>query len=123
MIVNDQENENASKMKKGTFYDRDNRKFYDFNPFTIIDREYIETLNSPEGKNKQSSLSKVIYVLGAIIFLLGAIEGFTTAQLIGTSSISDLQLSEIALLTAFITSMIFIGFGKVVELIIYRSNK
>jgi hypothetical protein len=123
MTVNDQENEKASKIKKELFYDRDNRKFYNFNLFSVIDREYFEILNLPEGKNKKSSLSTVIYFLGAIIFLLGALEGITTAQIIGTNSISDLQLSGIALLTAFITSMIFIGFGKVVEFIIYRSNK
>jgi len=123
MTVNDRDNGKGSKMKKGPFYARDNRRFYDFNPLAVIDREYIDVLNSPEGKNKPSSLSTVIYILGAIIFFLGAIEGITTAQLIGASSVSDLKLSGIALLTAFITGMIFIGFGKVVELIIYRSNK
>jgi hypothetical protein len=122
MTVNDQGNHKTSRMKKELSYDKQ-RKFYDFNLFSVIDREYIEISNWPEGKNKKSSLSTVIYILGAIIFLLGSIEGITSAQLIGTSSSSDLQLSGIALLTAFISGIIFIGFGKVVELIIYRSNK
>jgi hypothetical protein len=113
----------SSEMKNELFYGRDQRKYYDFILFAVIDREYNEILNLPEGNNKKSSLSTLIYIIGATIFLLGAIEGLTAAQLTKTSSLSDLQLSGIALLTALISGMIFIGFGKVIELIVYRSNK
>jgi len=123
MTENDQEIEKISGMKNELLYRRDQRNFYGFNPFAIIDREYLELLNLPEGKNNKSSFSGVIYIIGVTIFLLGVIESFTVVQLIGTNSFRDLQLSGIGLLTAFISSMIFVGFGKAVELIVFRGKK
>jgi hypothetical protein len=122
MTVNDQENEKTSELKNELFKNRGQRRYYGFNLFTVIDREYVENLSFPEGNNKKSTLSTVIYMFGVIIFFLGAIESFTVAQLIGTNSLRNMQLSGIGLLTAFISGMIFIGFGKVVELIVKKGK-
>ena len=120
MTANDQENEKTGEPKSELFYNRGKRRDSDLNLFAVIDREYI--LNLPEGNQQKSSLSTLIYVLGVIIFLMGAMEGFTAAQLAATSSISELQLSGIGLLTAFLTGVAFVGFGKVVEFIIFRHS-
>jgi len=97
------------------------RIFDDGSFFAFLDREYIDNVDLPEGH--QSSLSRVIYAMGGIIFLVGALESFTVPQLIGKSALSHLSLSGIGLLTAFIVGMVFVGFGKGVELIVHRRHK
>ncbi len=122
MTENDQENEKIIESKNELFYNRNKPKYDGSFLFSVMDREYDELSNLPEVNHRNSSLSTLIYVIGAIIFLMGTLEGFAAAQIAKTSSISSLHLSGIGLLTAFIVGIVFITFGKVIELIIYRSN-
>ena len=123
MTESDQEKEKTNNLKNEITYGRSTRNYNDFMLFNILDRGYRELINFPEGKNKKSSFSRLIYVIGAVIFLVGAIEGSVAAQFTKFRSLNDWQLYGLVLITALVTAIVFAGFGKAVELIIYRSNK
>ena len=97
-----------------------NPKNNPLSPLSVIDREFLELLNSPKDKNGKSTLSSVIYALGAVIFSVGVIESLAAPQLLGPRPVSHWQLTGIGLLASLITGLILIGFGKLVAWIIEK---
>ena len=123
MTEKDQENEKTNALNNELLLGRNTRNYSDFNLFDVMDRDYKGGLNLPEGKDTKSSFSRLTYVIGAAIFLIGVTEGSVAAQFTKFRSLNELQLYGLVLLTAFVSGMVFIGFGKAIELIIFRSDK
>ena len=127
MTGDDQENVATRNHLKdnggGERFGRGRRRGYNLSLFDVLDKDYYEIFKSPEGKRGRASFSKLTYIIGVAIFLVGVIEGSVAAQFTKFRSLRDWQLYGLVLLTALVTAIVFVGFGKVVELIIYKSNK
>ncbi len=104
----------TGEMRKRLKYDIIANRFVEFIPYKVTDEEYQEIIKVPNMRNKTSGMAIVFYVLGALIFFLCIANGNIFFQ-----SSRDATVT----LPAFFSGMLFIGIGKIIDLLEKILNK
>jgi hypothetical protein len=82
-----------------------------------------ETKIVPQEIIEESSMPGIFNAIGIIILSSGIIAGMAVGQLTSFLSGFNWQVAIIVWLSAFVSSMMFFGFGKIIELLVKIVNK
>lgn len=108
----------TKEMKKELKYDTSQYKYYKKIPYEVTDEEYNEILKIPIYPNKKEPiLTSTFYLIGVLIFFFGAIGGYTLGQPSGLVCDFNWQLTWTVWLCTLFSGMVFLGFGKVIDLL------
>lgn len=106
----------TDEMRKRLEYDIIANRFVERIPYEVTDEEFKEIVKVPNIDKKTSNLSITFYIIGAIVFFFGLVYG------INAFSVS-LQIGLVTWLAAVISGMLFIGIGKIIDLLEKISNR
>jgi hypothetical protein len=105
-------------------FDDKKSQYYEIGACDVTDEEYREILKVPIAQiDSKSSLPYIFFVISAILFLGGLIVGIKVAIPKTFLDSFNWQLAMIIWFSSFITGIIFIGFGKIIELLDEINNK
>jgi len=112
-------------MKRSCFIVKLSKKYYENVPYDVSDEEFNEIMKiSPLRNKSNSTIGEVFDAIGMLIFAIGLLAGIAAGQ---PGFLSDSgfnwQLAFIIWSSAFFSGMIFLGFGKIIELLNNINNR
>jgi hypothetical protein len=110
-------NEVTKEMKQKLDYDDTKKQYFEIMPCEVTDEEFDQILKLPL-LEKESKLPFILTFLGYIIFVLGFVGGISIAnQTVSYLSSFNWGIALGIWAGALLVGMIFIGLGKVIELL------
>jgi hypothetical protein len=106
------------------YYDIKENKYFEEIPYEVTDEEYNEIIKTTPIINKEEQkiiMPSIFYFIGTIIIIIGAIAGLVFGHYQNSGYEFFLGIGTFA--SAFISGMIFIGFGKIIDLLNDIKNK
>lgn len=112
----------TDEMKLKLQFDYSKNKYYENVPIEVSDEDFFKIMKIP--KKKEERISDVFYTLGVLNFVSGFLAGIFIGQINAVYFEKFNWTSAFVVwITAFVSGMLFIGFGKVIELLNDIRNK
>jgi len=99
-------------------YSESKKNYYELIPCDVTDEEYSQILQIPyKSEIKNSKLPSIFYFIGGTIIIVGLLGGINFASPASYLDGFNWQLAFIVWFSSLFSSLIFIGFGRIIELL------